>query len=185
MSVPQRVRSVIEPVIASLDLELFDLEQAGPVLRVTVDRPGGVDIDAIASATRVLSRALDEHDPINGHYTLEVSSPGLERVLRTPAHYAWAVGRDVAIKTVPGFEAGRRFTGRVLAADDTSVTVAVDEPVGDRLTFAFDEIERARTVFEWGPAPKPGGPRRSTPRQVPSAASTSPDPGTPQEKFQP
>src|SRR5512139_844724 len=87
MSVPERVRAVIEPVVAAQGLELFDLEQAGPVLRVTVDRPGGVDMEAIASTTRALSRALDEHDPIAGHYTLEVSSPGLERPLRTPAHW--------------------------------------------------------------------------------------------------
>ena len=88
MSVSDRVRAVIEPVVAAQDLELFDLEQAGPVLRVIVDRAGGVDMEAIAATTRALSRALDEHDPIAGQYTLEVSSPGLERPLRTPAHWA-------------------------------------------------------------------------------------------------
>ena len=85
MSVPERVRGVIEPVVAAEDLELFDLEQAGPVLRVTVERAGGLDMGVIASVTRAISRALDEHDPIAGRYTLEVSSPGLERPLRTPA----------------------------------------------------------------------------------------------------
>lgn len=159
MSVPERVRAVITPVVASRDLELFDLEQAGPVLRITVDRPGGVDIGTIAEVTRAVSRALDEHDPIAGGYTLEVSSPGLERTLRTPRHWAWAVGRTVSVKTFPNHPLGRRFAGTVTAATDTTVTIALDEPVGESVTFAFGEIDKARTTFEWGPAPKPGGPR--------------------------
>ncbi|MCD9624920.1 ribosome maturation factor RimP [Rhabdothermincola salaria] len=159
MSVSERVRAVVEPVVAAEDVELFDLEQAGPVLRVTVDRPGGLDMQAIASVTRALSRALDEHDPINGQYTLEVSSPGLERTLRTPGHYAWAVGRQVSVKTVPGFARGRRFAGTLASADATGVVVALDEPAGEQIRLDYPDIEKARTVFDWGPAPKPGGPK--------------------------
>lgn len=159
MSVSERVRAVVEPVVAAQGLELFDLEQAGPVLRVTVDREGGADIDAIAATTRALSRALDEHDPINGQYTLEVSSPGLERALRTPAHWAWAVGRTVSIKTFPNNPLGRRLSGTVTASTDTTVTIALDEPVGETVTLPLGEIDKARTTFEWGPAPKPGGPK--------------------------
>jgi len=161
MSVSERVRAVVEPVVAAEDVELFDLEQAGPVLRVTVDRPGGLDMQAIAAVTRALSRALDEHDPISGQYTLEVSSPGLERTLRTPAHFAWAVGRQVAVKAVPGFTAGRRFAGTLASADASGVVVALDEPVGEQVRLDYPDIEKARTVFEWGPAPKPGGPKGS------------------------
>ena len=172
MSVPERVRAVIEPVVASRGLELFDLEQAGPVLRVTVDREGGVDIDAIADVTRAVSRAMDEHDPIAGAYTLEVSSPGLERTLRTPAHWAWAVGRTVSVKTYPNHPIGRRFAGTVTDATDTTVTIALDEPVGESVTLALGEIAKARTTFEWGPAPKPGGPKRA-PKDPASAAKSS------------
>ena len=159
MSVPDRVRAVIEPVVAAQDLELFDLEQAGPVLRVTVERAGGLDMGIIASTTRAISRALDEHDPIAGRYTLEVSSPGLERPLRTPAHFAWAIGRPVSIKTVPHHASGRRLAGTVAAATEHDVTIALDEPVGESITIPLAEIEKARTTFEWGPAPKPGGPK--------------------------
>ena len=162
MSVPERVRAIVEPLVAAQDLELFDLEQAGPVLRVTVDKEGGVDMKLIAATTRAISRALDEHDPIAGQYTLEVSSPGLERPLRTPAHFAWAVGRQVSIKTVPGHPVGRRLAGTLTAATDDTVTVALDEPVGDTVTLALADIEKARTTFEWGPAPKPGGPKPNT-----------------------
>ncbi len=189
MSVSERVKGVVEPVVASEGVELFDLEQAGPVLRVTIDRPGGVDMQAIASVTRAISRALDEHDPIDGQFTLEVSSPGLERPLRTPGHFLWAVGRPVSIKTVPGFEAGRRFVGTLRDADAAGVTLVLDEPVGDELRFAYADIEKARTVFEWGPAPKPGSgskpgtrrtskPKRS--RSAPTGAqhTTEPPSGT-------
>ena len=157
MSVSPRVRALIEPVVAAEGLEVFDLEQAGPVLRVTVDRPGGVDIEDITRTTRAISRTLDEHDPITGGYTLEVSSPGLERVLRTPAHYAWAVGRTVSVKTHPDHPLGRRFAGTVTGSTDTTVTIALDEPLGESITLNLGEIERARTTFVWGPAPKPGG----------------------------
>jgi ribosome maturation factor RimP len=175
MSVPERVRAVVEPVVAAQDLELFDLEQAGPVLRVTVDRAGGVDMSAIAETTRALSRALDEHDPIAGQYTLEVSSPGLERPLRTPAHWAWAVGRQVSVKTTPDHPAGRRFTGTVTAATDDEVTLALDEPAGESLTLRLDDVEKARTTFEWGPAPKPGGPKKaSNPSSKPSKKKVQP-----------
>lgn len=156
MSVSVRVRALIEPVVAAEGLDLFDLEQAGPILRVTVDREGGVDIDDITRTTRAISRALDEHDPIATGYTLEVSSPGLERVLRTPAHYAWAVGRTVSIKTHPDHPVGRRFAGTVTGSTDTTVTVALDEPLGESITLNLGEIEKARTTFVWGPTPKPG-----------------------------
>jgi ribosome maturation factor RimP len=182
MSVPERVRDVVAPVVAAQDLELFDLEQAGPVLRVTIDRPGGVDMEAIAAATRAISRALDEHDPIAGHYTLEVSSPGLERPLRTAAHFAWAVGRQVSVKTVPDHPAGRRLAGTITAAGDDTVTLALEEPAGtptgDTVVLALTDIEKARTTFEWGPAPKPGG--KGAPK--PKAKGSRPAPNKPTTK---
>lgn len=171
MSVPERVRAVIEPIVASQDLELFDLEQAGPLLRVTVDRPGGVDLEAIAACTRAISRALDEHDPIAAAYTLEVSSPGLERTLRTPAHFAWAVGRQVTLRTFPNHPLGRRFNGTVTASNDTSVTVLLDEPAGESVTFNLGEIEKARTTFTWGGEPKPGKQKKSAKKTTRDTAS--------------
>ena len=80
--------SSITPLLADLGLDLYDLEHAGGVLRVVVDRPGGVDIDAIADATRLdLPRSSTTPIRSPGRYTLEVTSPGLERTLRTPAHF--------------------------------------------------------------------------------------------------
>jgi ribosome maturation factor RimP len=169
----------VEPIVAGLDLELFDLEQVGAVLRVTLDKPGGIDVADLTATTRALSRAFDEHDPIAGQYTLEVSSPGLERQLRTPRHWEWAANRVVNIKTVAGFPGARRFTGVVTASDDTTVTIALDEPVGESITFDLVDIEKARTVFVWAAAPKPGGPK-SKPGQpsgpgTKAATSAAPD----------
>jgi ribosome maturation factor RimP len=149
MATADRVEELIAPLLVAADLHLYDLELAGGVLRILVDRPGGADIGSITDAARAISRALDEHDPIAGAYTLEVSSPGLERPLRTPAHFASAVGTTVKVKTKPGTEGDRRVDGVVLRADDAQVTVAIGDT---ERTIAYDDIERARTTFEWGSA---------------------------------
>src|SRR5205807_6637758 len=105
------------------------------------------DIDAISEAATAVSAVLDEHDPVPAKYTLEVSSPGLERPLRTPAHFRRFVGTTVSVRTQPEVDGDRRVQGTLESADDNGITVA-----GRRLTYA--QIERARTVFEWGPTPK-------------------------------
>jgi ribosome maturation factor RimP len=184
MSTTERVRSLIEPLVADQGLDLYDLELNGGSLRVAVDQPGGVGMDAIAELTRAISRALDEHDPISGHFTLEVSSPGLERQLRTPAHFRGAVDTAVTVKTVAGFAAGRRVAGVLRQADDDAIVVETSG--GDLVTIGHGDIERARTVFEWGPAPKPGkaprdkGPKSTSAEKAPSspAATSAPASGS-------
>ena len=152
MSAADRVRDIVVPLVAAAELSLYDLELNGGVLQVMVDAPGGADIDAISRLARAISRALDEHDPIDGKYTLEVGTPGLERPLRAPAHFASAMGATVKVKTKPGTEGERRIEGTVTAADDTSVTVRAADGTERRLH--HDDIERARTTFEWGGQPK-------------------------------
>jgi ribosome maturation factor RimP len=152
MSAADRVRDVVAPLVDAAGLRLYDLELAGGVLRVLVDRDGGADIDAISRLTRAVSHALDEHDPIAGSYTLEVSTPGLERPLRVPSHYIAAIGTTVKVKTRPGVEGERRVEGTITAADDDTVTVVATD--GAARTLRYDDIERARTTFEWGPTPK-------------------------------
>ena len=152
MSAAERVQVLVAPILEAEGLELYDLQLDGPLLRVLVDRDGGADIDAIARVSRALSRSLDEHDPIEGRYTLEVSTPGLERPLRTPDHFARATGSTVKVKTRPGTDGERRVEGIITAADDTAVTV--QDEAGESRTVRYDDIERARTVFVWGPAPQ-------------------------------
>lgn len=174
MGATDRVLDLAAPVCDALEVEMVDVELAGGVLRVTVDRDGGLDLDVISRLTRQISRLLDEDDPVPGRYTLEVSSPGLERKLRTPAHFGRVVGQVVNVRTHAGTGAGRRFRGTLVAADAEGITVRIDDgPDGTAAADAathilrYDQIERARTVFEWGPSPKPGRP---------SSASRPPNP---------
>ncbi|MHB8329603.1 MAG: ribosome maturation factor RimP [Acidimicrobiales bacterium] len=147
---------LLAPTVAPLGLELVDVEVRSGLVRVVVDGPGGVDLAAIAEATRCLSDVLDGHDPLPGHrYTLEVSSPGVERPLRTPRHFVRAVGETVSVRTTAGTEGERRLQGRLVSADGQGVVIQIAAgEEGKRL--AYGEIERARTVFEWGATPRPG-----------------------------
>src|SRR5688500_3119647 len=97
-----RVTRLVAPLVADLQLDLYDVELRGGTLRITVDTPPrspkGVDLDSRALVTRMVSRDLDHDDPMPGHYTLEVTSPGLERQLRTPHHFQRELGKTVAIR---------------------------------------------------------------------------------------
>ncbi len=88
----------LAPVLEARGLDLVDVEVHGTQLTVFADREGGVGLDELADATRDVSAALDEIDPMPGRYTLSVSSPGLERRLRTPAHFARAVGERITVR---------------------------------------------------------------------------------------
>ncbi len=154
-----RVRDLVVPIAADLGLDVYDVEQRGGTLRVSLDTPAGsaagVTLDDLALASRLVSRALDEHDPVPGRYLLEVTSPGVERPLRTPAHFQREVGKVVSIRLSDVGHDERRVTGTLVAADETTATVAVASPEGtDERVIALADIDRAKTLFEWGGAPK-------------------------------
>lgn len=160
MAKTDTVRALVEPLAAEAGADVYDVTLAGGKLVVALTRSGGIDLDTLTEVSRRLNAVLDEEDPIAGSYTLEVTSPGLERTLRTPEHFAGAVGDEVTIRTKPDVEGERRVKGTVRSADATSVTVALDD--GDERTVAIDDIERARTVFTWGGAEKPSAKPRSS-----------------------
>ncbi len=154
MNVIDAVTALAAPVCDAAGVELVDVELEGGILRITIDQEGGLPVGALTSVTRQISRLLDEDDPIPGRYTLEVSSPGLERKLRTPAHFQRAVGETITLRTSTRAEDGpRRFQGTLAAADDEGITV---EPGGggEPIALRYDQIDKARTVFEWDAAPK-------------------------------
>jgi ribosome maturation factor RimP len=93
MDLETPLRSLLSP----LGLDLYDLELAAGTLNVTVIKDGGVDLEALTKANRVISEWLDINDPIPGRFTLDVSSPGLERRLRTPEHFRSTVGEVVTL----------------------------------------------------------------------------------------
>ena len=157
----ERVHELVAPIASDLGLDLYDIERRSNVVRITIDTPagseGGISLDALSLATRLMSRELDHEDPISGAYTLEVTSPGLERPLRTPAHFQREIGKDITVRlaghAVADGEA-RRLDGKLVAADDTTAIVLTES--GDERTIEIGAVDKARTVFEWGPKPKPG-----------------------------
>ena len=156
-----RVRELVDPIASDLDLDVYDIEQRGGTLRVTLDTrpgtPGSVDLEQLSLATRLISRELDHADPVPGKYTLEVTSPGVERSLRTPAHFQREVGKTVNVRLANVDAEQRRLEGVLVAADERTATIRVvgaGEPVDHVVD--IDTIDRARTVFVWGPQPKPG-----------------------------
>jgi ribosome maturation factor RimP len=128
-----------------LDLEAVDLSKAGKrsVLRVAVDKDGGVDMDDIAAATSEVSRVLDDSDVMgNGSYTLEVSSRGVDRPLTLPRHWRRNVGRLVKVDLVDGSD----VTGRIVRADDDGAELDVD---GSTRRVALEDVAKARIQIEF------------------------------------
>ena len=154
--------SELMPLLAIEGLELYDLELSKQILRVYVSTTEGVTLEQLATANQTISLFLDEHDPFTSRYTLEVTSPGVERRLRTPVHFAGAIGEAVRIKTTPEHSAERRVEGELLSADESGISVRT---AGDTtVTLSYDQIEKARTHFEWGSTAKPSPSRGGSPR---------------------
>lgn len=152
-----RVAELATPLAEAAGLEVYDVEQHGNVLRVSLSPSGGdVDVDALESVSRSLSIALDEEDSGGGAYLLEVSSPGVERALKSVRHFATAVGEIVTVTTVPGPDGRRRLRGELTAVDADTESVTVADAESGATDLRLVDIEKARTIFEWGPAPKPG-----------------------------
>jgi ribosome maturation factor RimP len=102
---------------------------------------------------------------VPGHYTLEVTSPGLERSLRVPRHFIREVGKVVAIRLTAAVNGVRRAQGVLLSADDNNIVVRLNDKSLTEMTIGYDMIDRARTVFEWGPTPKSGATKVNTKTQ--------------------
>jgi ribosome maturation factor RimP len=187
VAVLDTVRDLVAPIVDGAGCDLYDLEFAGGALRVVLDRDGGVDLETIALVTRLVSRELDHSDPIPGHYTLEVSSPGLERSLRRPDHYQRLIGLGwtVSVKTAPHVDGERRATGVLVAADDDGFTITLDEgpAAGETRNYRYVDVERARTVVRWTPPPKAGSPGATKPaKKMPAKKKAAATGGTTERK---
>ena len=147
------VEALVRPVVESSGLELWDVSFHGEggrsILRISVDRVPGVDLDTIAEVSERLSRRLDLEDFGPRGYTLEVSSPGLERPLRTPRHFERSVGRRVKVKTTEPIDGSKVHEGALVSADAEAIVIASE---GGELRVPYAGIASARTVFEWGTA---------------------------------
>ena len=152
MGALEGVKSLAEAVTLRRSLRLWDVEMTGQpgrmVVRVLVDKDGGIDLDTVAEVSEEISRGLDLEDPLSGRYTLEVSSPGLERTLKSLEHFQLSVGAKATIKTRERLVGdSHRIDGVIEGAGDDIVAVKVSN--GDTVEVPLDQIKSARTVFEW------------------------------------
>jgi ribosome maturation factor RimP len=158
-----RVREIVEPIASDLDLDLYDIDRRGATVRITLDTfagsDGGITLDNLALATRLISREIDHEDPISTRFTLEITSPGLERQLRTPAHFQREIGKDITVRFRDSNADPRRVDGQLISATETVAKLLFAD--GSETTFDLDGVDKARTVFEWGPAPKPNTPNKN------------------------
>jgi ribosome maturation factor RimP len=141
----ERLIALIEPLLAGLGYELVELEhiasRGSARVVLYIDRPEGVGLDDCERVSREVSALLDVEDPIPTAYTLEVSSPGFDRVLRTSAHFARFVGSRVLIELVAPRDGRRRYTGTLQSVQDSGIVVEVDKA---KVEVPFGEIARAR-----------------------------------------
>ncbi len=115
--------TTLRPLLEPLGLDLYDVEFSSGTLDVVVSRAGGVDLESLTKANRTISEWLDANDPIPGRFTLDVSSPGLERRLRTPAHFTSAIGEVVTLRELRGDEPTRRLEGTLKSVTTSSLTL--------------------------------------------------------------
>lgn len=184
------IAQLLGPTVESLGLELLGVEYlpapGGATLRLYIDAPaaaGGdgraVTIEDCESVSREVSAQLDVEDPISGNYTLEVSSPGLDRPLFAPAHYARFLGEEAKVALKLPQDGRRRLQGRIVRVEDATVTFDVD---GTGFAVAVDNIERARLVPDWaalGLAPSRNSPSRGKPGKARKQPSNKPAAGEP------
>ena len=141
----ERLTALIEPLVGRLGYELVDLEYGAGrghgQLRVFIDREAGIGVDDCERVSREISALLDVEDPIPGAFTLEVSSPGFDRVLRTREHFGRFLGSRVFVELKEPRDGRRRYTGELLEVGEAGIALAVDK---ERVAVAFAEIGKAR-----------------------------------------
>jgi ribosome maturation factor RimP len=169
MSLRDRLIELLEPVVHDLDLALWELEYLprsnGALLRLYIDvraagsgeapvsdendqsvpSQAGITVEDCARVSRAVSDVLEAADPIPGHYTLEVSSPGLDRVLRTAAHFDRFVGESVRIELSAAMNGRKRFSGRLLSSKQGEIAIDVD---GSSVALPLTAIHKARLAPE-------------------------------------
>ena len=141
------IQALLEPSIERLGYELTDLEVRlsgnGGLVRLTIDKPDGIDLDDCEKVSHAASALLDVEDPLPGNYSLEVSSPGLDRKLTKVEHFQRFAGETLKVTMRFPIEGRRRFRGTLLSSDDENIVVEVD---GESHSLPLSKIDTARLV---------------------------------------
>ncbi len=150
MKITEQVRGFSEPIVAAQGCTLWDVEyvrEGGEwFLRLYIDKEGGVDIGDCEAVSRAVDPVLDERDPIPDSYHFEVSSAGLERTLRQPEHFAWAMGKQVVVRLYRPRDGAKEFVGTLAGFDDGRVTL--ETPAGTQV-FEKNETALVRLYVEF------------------------------------
>lgn len=140
-------QQIINPILENTPYELVGVESAGggkhALIRIYVDKPGGITIDDIVKLTRDINVVLEVEQPIKGLYTLEVSSPGIERPLFSPQHFKKHVGKKVTIKISHALDNRQNFKGVLQQANDEGIQL---EENGQLFSFTYTEIDKAKVI---------------------------------------
>lgn len=154
-AVAKRVWTILEPLVTHEGMEIIDIdyrrEGRGTILRLFLDREGGVSLDDLAPMSRRLGDLLDAHEALPGPYTLEVSSPGINRRLRLPGHFRAYVGKKVRVRTLAPILGHRTFLGPLQSAESDGIVVGT----GSAAQFIpYEEIAQANYEHEFAPPAK-------------------------------
>ncbi len=145
LTVPH-IEEILNPGAEALGLELVAVELSGgdtSIVRIYIDTPNGITVEDCTKASRQFSAILDVEDPISNQYTLEVSSPGMDRPLAKPLHFKAVVGQQVKIKMATLVNGRRRFTGELIEATEEFAVVEVD---GEQSELPYSDMDRARLI---------------------------------------
>ena len=144
-----QLRSLIEPVVTGMGFELWGVEYLTQgrysVLKIFIDSENGIDVDDCASVSRQVGSLLDVEEPLRGQYTLEVSSPGMDRRLFTFEQFDLMKGFQVKLKLNKPFDGKKRFTGLLVGTEDKEVVLRVGE---EETLFPYEMVDRANVVPE-------------------------------------
>jgi len=146
----QTLEEAISGLLEGIDVDLVDVELRQGALCVTVSRNDGLDLDSLTLASRLVSDFLDAHEELTPKepFELEVSSPGLERRLRRPQHFAQAIGQTIAVRTINSAPGERRDEGELVRCDDEGIALLSTNSKQLR-ELTYEMIDRAHTVFDW------------------------------------
>ena len=142
-----QLNKILSPVVEGLGYEFVGLEyksgSSPALLRIYIDHENGINVDDCARTSRQISAVMDVEDPIAGEYTLEVSSPGLDRPLFIAEHYQQFMGEKIKCKLRMPFNGRRNFTGRLLEANENAITLSIDN---ESIELFIEDIEKANLV---------------------------------------
>ena len=149
MATVAEIRALVEDSVSALGFDLWGVQLLGQgrftLLRIFIDSPRGITVDDCAAVSHQISALLDVEDPIKEHYTLEVSSPGLDRQLFTLGQYERYIGNQLEVRLKAPFRGRRKFLGTLLGIQDEEIVLRLGE---EELVFPFEAVDRAKVICD-------------------------------------